>query len=243
MIKHYSNSSTTTFRRCTFRFHQLYMLSEEYDVEVLQGVGIRLGKAGHLAMKAFYSGEHYKVAEDHAYEEFSPQSEDELKDFNRLRAALTYYWSATLADRWKVLKVEEEVKTGKYMGILDLVVKTPSGQTYIVDHKFQKSRRTTHLHLNTQISFYLLLAQKIGLRVDGLLYNIIPMDTDKPSPPIRKLCFRTPIFLANFEQELDTQIQIMEQFQEEPKPVRNFTEDCLWDCSIREYCLSSMERK
>lgn len=241
MIKHYSHTSTTTFRRCNYKFQQLYMLSDEEAIDIPEGLGSRTGKAGHIALKAFYSGLHYKKAEDHAYEEFSPMNEQELKEFNRLRSILTYYWTATLGDRWKVISVEQEVKVGKYMGIMDLVVETPNGQIFIVDHKFQKSKSLSGLATNNQVSFYLLLARELGLKVDGLLYNIIPTGTDKPEAPIRKLCFRTPRFLDNFKVDLDAQIEQMVQFQLDPKPYRNFTDNCQWDCAIKDYCLHRME--
>lgn len=241
MIQHYSHTSTTTFRRCNYKFQQLYMLSDEEALDLPEGLGSRIGKAGHIALKAFYSGLHYKKAEDHAYEEFAPMDEQELKEFNRLRSILTYYWTATLGDRWKVISVEQEVKVGKYMGIMDLIVETPNGQTFIVDHKFQKSKSLSGLATNNQVSFYLLLARELGLGVDGLLYNIIPTGTDKPEAPIRKLCFRTPRFLDNFKVDLDTQIEQMVQFQLDPKPYRNFTDNCQWDCAIKDYCLHRME--
>lgn len=243
MIKYYSHSSTSTFRRCKFRFAELYCGEEGFtEEEEIPSPGARLGKAGHLALQAFYSGTPYKTAEEWAYQNFAPTGEDELKEFNRLRTTLSIYWAHTLTDRWKVKEVELEVKVGQYMGIFDLIVETANGQIFIVDHKFQKSKQTSHLSVTPQVSFYLMMAREMGLKVDGLLYNIIPTGTD-PGKPVRKLCFRTENFLDNFKHELDVQIAEMKEFQLDPKPYRNFTPDCVWDCPIKDYCTHSMEAK
>lgn len=242
MITHYSHSSSTTFRRCTYKFNEMYVHAKEDTPPEAPSRGSRMGKAGHLALKAWYSGKSYQVAEDWAYQEFNPQSEEDLQEFNRLRRTLTFYWSNTLTDRWTVELVEEEVKVKQYMGILDLVVVTPSGQRYIVDHKFQKSKSTSHLDSTPQVSFYLMLARELDLKVDGLLYNIILTNSEKPVHPVRKICYRSPHFLDNFQRELDIQIEQMKEFQKTPVPIRNFTETCTWECPIREHCLHEMER-
>lgn len=231
------------YRRCLYKFYELYCNQASYSEEVEEptSMGARLGKVGHVALQAFYSGKPYKLAEDWAYQAFGPTTEEEEKDFSRLRQTLTLYWAHTMTDRWKVEQVETKVEVGQYQGIFDLVVLTADGQRWIVDHKFQKSKQTSHLTVTPQVSFYLLMAKELRMKVDGLLYNIIP--TGEPGKPIRKLCFRSDNFLANFKRELDLQIEQMTEFQLKPTPYRNFTSDCVWDCPIKDECFQQMERK
>lgn len=240
MIDFYSNSSTTNFRRCTYRFHQQYMLSKE---EGSKSGGLRMGSAGHIALKAYYNGGGMRMAVELALGEYAPENPDELNEFGKLEAVLYAYWKSTLTDRWKVIMVEQEVKIGKIMGIVDLVIEEPNGRKLIVDHKFQKSRSLSHLPTNTQVSFYLLLARELGLPIEGLIYNIIPTNGENPGVPIRRLCSRSNTFLDNFSRELHTQIELMERFQENPQPLRNFTADCVWDCPIQEFCTKEMEKQ
>lgn len=245
MIKHYSHSSTSTFRRCLYRFNELYVLPEdrEDEPEIVSGTGARLGKAGHLALKAYYSNLGIQTALDYAYEEFAVRDENDMKEFKRLQKVMQFYFKVAATDKWQVLEVEKEVRTGQYMGIFDLIITVPSGQTYIVDHKFQRSKSVHSLAINNQISFYLMLARELGLKVDGLLYNIIPTGEAEPVYPVRKICFRSAAFLDNFKLGVDAQIEEMRNFQIQPKPYRNFTDNCLWDCPIKEYCISRMELK
>lgn len=244
MIKHYSHTSTSTFRRCLYRFNEFYVQPEdrEEEPEIVEGKGARIGKAGHLALKAYYSGLGIAVAVDHAYESFAARDEEEMKDFKRLKATLQFYFKVVATDRWEIHAVEQEVKIGKYMGIFDLIVTVPGGAKYIVDHKFQRSKSVHSLAINSQISFYLMLARELGIQVDGLLFNIIPTGESEPVYPVRKICFRSAAFISNYKADIDKQILEMEEFQLEPKPYRNFTDNCLWDCSIKDYCIGSMER-
>jgi PD-(D/E)XK nuclease superfamily len=240
MIDFYSNTSTSTFRRCTYKFHLQY--GSKVRVREEKGLGLRTGSAGHLALKAFYSGAcKYKEALEWAWEEFNPQSPEEVEEFGKLRDVLLFYWSRAVGDRWKILEVEKEVKVGRLMGIFDLIIEEPGGRRWIVDHKFQRSRSLSHLATDTQVSFYLLLARELQLGVQGLLYNIIPTGSSKPEPVIRKLCTRSEAFLLSFRKDLEVQIQLMDDFQNNPTPYRNFTRDCVWDCGLRDVCLKGME--
>jgi len=240
MITHYSHSSTAAFRRCLERFYQLYV-KEKGSVTQEKGMGQRLGSAGHLAFKAFYSGYPSHIALDWAYEELAPSNQVEENAWKSLEETLVYYWTHTLTDRWAVLEVEKEVRIGRYMGILDLVVKDSSGRVMIVDHKFQKSTSVHHLEIDPQISFYLLLARELGIGAEGLLYNIIPMGKLQ-AHPVRKYCTRSQVFLDNFKKDLDSQIERMDIFQAVPiSPYRNWTADCPWDCSIYAMCKKGME--
>ncbi len=203
-------------------------------------MGLRLGSAGHLAFKAFYGGKPTHEALDWAYEELAPSNQEEEKQWEALRETLVFYWTHTLTDRWTVLEVEKEVRVGRYMGILDLIVQDSTGRVMIVDHKFQKSTSVSHLEIDPQISFYLLLARELGIGAEGLLFNIIPMGKLQ-AHPVRKYCTRSQVYLNNFKEDLDIQIERMDYFQALPVPYRNWTTDCPWDCSIYALCKKGME--
>lgn len=239
-LTYFSNSSTSIFRRCTYRFYQQYMVRVPFGG---QSAGQRVGEAGHLALKAFYSGKSIQTAMDWALEGFAPKDEPSAQQFAELEEVLAQYWKVAAADRWDVVAVEKEVRWGEFMGIFDLIIRQrDSGQMLVVDHKFQKSNRIPYPQTNTQVSFYLLLAAKAGIPASGLLFNVIP--TGKGSKyPNRKLVSRSPAYLANFEQELVALAHQIKVFMHVPKPLRNFTSECNWDCPIYNYCLGEMEKK
>lgn len=241
-IEHYSNSSASTFRRCKYKYQLLYGKGK-VELPQEEGNGLRLGSAGHMAMRAFYSGEKPSVAFDWAYEEFDPQTEAEYKKFEELKAVLRKYFPLAYMDGWEILEVEKKIELDRYQGIFDLVVRTKQGKIWIVDHKFRKSRQMSHLEVDTQVSFYLMLAKLIGVEVEGLLYNTIPMDGKGDGEPIRRLCFRTPWYLENFKRDLDAQILEMDAFYGNPNPYRNQTGDCSWDCTLYNYCLKQLGAK
>lgn len=220
-----------------------------------------------MALNAFYSGKNTAQCLQWALEEFSPSSEEEYKDFERLTTILKFYWeNVAVRDRWKVLEVErkltwersthitevlyqrdsfrfvkEEVRGG-LQGILDLIVQDNTGRTFIVDHKFQRSKQVSHLETDSQVSFYLLLAHLHDIKVDGMLYNIIPMSyKESPEYPVRRFVTRSKTFLQNFRWELERQIELIEEFSKRPRPTRSFTRDCVWDCALYRKCLKSME--
>lgn len=241
-IEFYSNTSTSTFRRCKYKYHLSYG-KEKIGVATEKGPGLKMGSAGHMAFKAYYSGKSIKTAHDWAYESFAPSNEAEEKKFEVLKTVLKNYWPIAKTDRWKIIEIEKKVEVGRYQGIFDLIITNPNGKIWIVDHKFNRSHSTSHLDVDTQVSYYLLLAQKLGIDAQGLLYNIIPTDGGKDHYPIRKLVSRSPTFLKNFEKDLEAQVQEMDRFYTEPTPYRNFTKDCSYDCEFYFQCLKSMEKK
>ena len=234
--KYYSNTRMSNFRRCTWRYYQIYGLEQPVFEEEKRGLAI--GSAGHAALRAWYEGKGLKTALDWAYEEFSPADEADLEDFEALTATLRFYFER-VRDNWKIQEVEVKLVDGSLKGIIDLIVQDSTGKTLIVDHKFQRSKQVSHLPTDTQVSLYLLLAKRLGKPVDGMLYNIIPTG-EEPTYPIRRMCTRSPAFLRNFEEEVNLQIKLMQEFDSNPRPIRNFTRDCVWDCTIYHECLRRM---
>jgi hypothetical protein len=234
MLNHISFSSNTTFERCKFKFAHTY--SKEIRPESAPSAAQRIGIAGHLALKALYLKHPLQVALDWAYESFNPHSTEELQQFDLFSVAIKQYKNSLHTDAWKVLYVEHEVKIGRYMGILDLVIKIPTDQIFIVDHKFQKSLNASDLDHNPQISFYLMLATLLSLEVEGLIYNMIDSSAGVVK---RKIVYRTPTFLKVFKHELDLRIAEMDAFNPQTA-TRNFTRDCRWDCGLYKFCMEGM---
>ena len=238
-IEFYSNSSMSTFRRCTFRFWETYGYEGRSDGE--QNEGMRLGSAGHMAFKAYYSGHSTATALDWAYSEFNPVNRSDQDKFKHLTKVLQAYWLTYATDNWKVVLLEQEIKLGRLMMIVDAVIEDSYGRKYIVDHKFKKSLNTYHLDMDTQVSLYLYLARELDWKVDGLLYNMI--DTGKVGHYRREYCTRSNKYLDSFGADLVTQIGVMDNFFLDPKPYRNQTEHCKWGCDLYQYCMDRLEQK
>jgi hypothetical protein len=264
MIPHYSHSSTATFRRCKWKFWHLYG-DERIDLKT-ESLGARMGSAGHMGLRGYYLGimedrvkqsePNYKSDWNTLYDtafgwaryEFDPRDETDLLAYLHLEDVLKSYFRVAMKDKWRVLLVEEKVKVGRWMGILDLVVQDmDTGRVFIVDHKFQKSLQVSHLRIDPQVSFYLMLAQKIDLPVDGLLLNMICTGKQKGDTKagkiVRTYTKRSKEFLASFEQDLMVQVPEMDEFILHPAPYRNPTKDCVWDCDLLEHCTYASERK
>ena len=261
MIPHYSQSSTGTYRRCLWKFAHLY--GGERPEAGQDKPGPRMGSAGHMGLKGYYLalqmdrvhrsadlgtdwGKVYEQALGWAQYDYDPRTEEEMAEYRKLEEILRTYFRQAAMDRWKILLVEEKVKVGRFMGIIDVVAQDEvTGKVFIVDHKFQKSTQVSHLALDAQVSFYLMLASKLDFQVDGLLYNMVCTGTQKGEKQagkiIRNYIRRSTNFLNEFERDLNTQVQQMDEFLLHPTPYRNPTKDCPWDCDLYEHCQQSMQ--
>ncbi len=205
--------------------------------------GPRKGKAGHKALETFYSGSTIAEAIKAGTESYGAVTSEDMQAVKALRIVLQNYFSQTVSDGWEIKAVEREYSIGRYKGIIDVIAKHGK-RVFMVDHKFQQSTQTNHLHFDPQVSFYLMLAQKLALPVSGLLYNIIPTGLSakgKPNNPVRTFLQRSKRFLAEYETDLVIQISEMDNFHSNPRPYRNFTKDCVWDCQFYQECLEAME--
>lgn len=239
MITHFSHSSTTTFKRCLYRFHEYYGGEKREDGP--RNFSQRLGHAGHVALAAYYSGKPIQDSIDIGYEDYNPTTAEEVMTYKELEGTLLNYFSLAARDGWTVISVEKEVKIGKLMGVMDLVIETKDGSRYIVDHKFQKSTKTDHLEVDDQVSFYLLLALHLGLNVNGFLLNIIPTGSEKLSP-VRRMVTRSQGFLSRYAKEMGMTIELIERYLSAPTPIRNYTSSCKWDCDLYKLCLQRMNQ-
>jgi len=97
--------------------------------------------------------------------------------------------------RWKNVKytllaneTERIVDIGddQLFGIWDKLIIDAQGRTCIVEHKTTRqgidpgSRYWDRLVLNTQIDFYFLLAEKLGIKIDYILYDVIRIPQLRP---------------------------------------------------------------
>jgi hypothetical protein len=235
----FSNTRLTTFKRCRLKYHWQYVDKQPS----MAGRALRRGAAAHLAMAAYYRGKSPKDAIADAWEAYSPASPKSLEYMLELDLILARYFEwAAKNDFWKVQLVEESVEVEyngiKLMGIWDLLIKK-AGRLWLVDHKFQKSHSFSNLEVDPQVSHYLALARLMGLKVDGLIYNIINLDTGKVKEvALRQQIGRSDYFIQAYLDSLPPQVKEIQKAQRKTlKIYPNWTRDCCWDCSFYRKCI------
>lgn len=235
----YSNTRLTTFKRCRLKYHWQYV----DKIESKQANALRRGAAAHLAMASYYNGKDPKVAVADAWEAYSVTSPAAYKRMEELDLILTRYFNwARINDGWQVLEVEKTVEVEynghKLMGIWDLLVKK-NGRMWLVDHKFQKSHSFANLEVDPQVTHYLALARLLGYKVDGLIYNIINLETGKTDKiALRQQTGRADYFLKIYLDSLDSQIREIKKADRRTLPLYpNWTKDCCWDCQFYRRCI------
>lgn len=235
----FSNTRLSTFKRCRLKYHWQYVDKQP----TIEGVALVRGRAAHLAMATYYKGGTIKEALAAAWKEYDPFTDEGIKKMGELENILSRYfrWAAT-SDRWKILEVEKtiEVKFGshKLMGIWDLLVNI-GRDTYIVDHKFQKSHSFANLEVDPQVTHYLALARLLGIKVDGLLYNIVNLENGETKTiALRKIVSRQKIFIDAYLKSLEPQIKEIKKAEKGKLPIyQNWTRDCCWDCNYYRQCI------
>lgn len=236
----YSNTRLTTYKRCRLKYHWHYVEKRGQP----DAVALRRGRAAHKAMASYYEGKSVKTAIADAWHEYAPSHPESVEEMEKLDEILLRYFTwAKDVDRWKVLKVEHTVEVkyarNRLMGIWDLLVEK-QGKVYIIDHKFQKSHSFSNLPVDSQVSHYLALAKLAGVKVDGLMYNIVNLElTKNATPAFRQIVNRTETFLDAYLQSLIPQIKEIKKLDKGTLPVyANWTRDCCWDCSYVKECIA-----
>lgn len=238
----YSNTRLTTFKRCRLKYHWQYVDKSNTSSE---GLALRRGRAAHIAMAQFYSGQPVKQAIRAAWNEYDPFDAETMRKMEELDAILTRYFAwAKVNDRWKVLAIERSVEVSwnkrKLMGIWDLLVKK-SGKIFIVDHKFQKSHSFSNLEVDPQVTHYLALAKLMGIEVHGLIYNIVNLELgDTKTIALREIVGRQDYFIQSYLESLEPQIKEIEKAEKNKLSIYpNWTRDCCWDCQYYRRCIDS----
>lgn len=236
----YSNTRLTTFKRCRLKYHWQYIDKTESNGSAR---ALRRGAAAHLAMAAYYRGATIKEAVAHAWESYGAASVKGFGHMMDLDLILTRYFNwAAVNDIWQVQLVEESVETEyngiKLMGIWDLLVRK-NGQLWIVDHKFQKSHSFANLEVDPQVTHYITLARLMGMKVAGLIYNIINLETGKT----KEIAFRQQVgrddnFIQAYLNSLAPQVKEIKKAEKQTLNIYpNWTKDCCWDCQFYRRCI------
>lgn len=237
----YSNTRLTTFKRCRLKYHWQYVAKGTERPK--QARALRRGAAAHLAMAAYYRGKPLKQAVNEAWEAYGPASPVGLKYMFELDTILARYFTwAKVNDLWQVQMVEETVETEyngvKLMGIWDLLVKK-NGRLWIVDHKFQKSHTFSNLEVDPQVTHYIALARLIGIPVEGVIYNIINLETGNIKDiAFRQQTGRSTYFIQSYLDSLIPQVKEIKKAQRGTLSIYpTWTKDCCWDCQFYRRCI------
>jgi len=171
-----TNSRARAYRRCP-RFHELAYERGIRPVETSEP--LRFGALFHALLEAHFGGEFF---------EWPP----ELDPFERARLEILYtgYTARWDAAGWRVEAVEREfqypIDRWTVAGKIDLIVRLPSGQVWIVEHKTTSedispgSPYWQKLRLDSQISTYLEGARSIGYDPVGCIYDVIARPALRP---------------------------------------------------------------
>lgn len=237
----YSNTRLTTFKRCRLKYHWQYVAKGTEPQKHARA--LRRGAAAHLAMAAYYRGKSPKEAISEAWEDYRPATPKSLNYMLELDTILARYFAwAAVNDLWQVQLVEETIETEykgiKLMGIWDLMVKK-NGRLWIVDHKFQKSHSFSNLEVDPQVTHYIALARLKGIRVEGVIYNIINLETgETKNIAFRQQTGRSDYFVQSYLDSLIPQIKEIKKAQRHTLPIYpTWTKDCCWDCQFYRRCI------
>lgn len=241
----YSNTRLTTYKRCRLKYYWQYIERQGQS----NATALRRGAAAHKAMAVFYEGAPVMEAIEAAWLDYGPNDPESLEQMLKLDEILSRYFSFTARnDKWKVLEVEHTVEVKyqgeKLMGIWDLLIET-QGKRFIVDHKFQKSHSFANLDADPQVTHYLALAKLAGVKVDGLMYNIVNLELSKTAAPcFRQIVNRSEAFIDAYLQGLLPQIEEISELEAGNISVYpNWTRDCCWDCQWYAQCLNKPYKK
>lgn len=234
-----SNTRLTVFKRCRLKYYWTYIDKQPQE----EGEALLRGKSAHKALYIYYTKKSKLEAIEAAWEEYSPFHPASLEGMLKLDTILWRYFAwARIYDRWHVSRAEHtlevEYKGIKLMGICDLIVRK-AGKRFIVDHKFQKSHSFSHLDVDSQVSHYLALASLAGIKIQGLIYNIINLELGNTNTvALRQVASRTPQFIKKYLESIPPQVEEMKKLEEGKLAVYpNWTKDCCWDCGFYKQCV------
>lgn len=240
-----SYSKMGQFRRCL----------QAYDWKYIQkyfppsGIGQARGTCGHAALAVWHVHYDPQEAMQTAWETWNENGYLEANaDWLLLEEALNRYFTFSKEhDRFTMLvseqkfDIEYELPTGPviFTGYIDGIIEDTDGQ-WLMEHKFLKQVDNGNKDLDHQSSLYLLAAQRLGFKVNGVLYNQIRMGTKiaEKEPVLRRKVTRNMSGLDHIEHELLQQVKAMQTFERGGEVYRNPTKDCSWDCAFYNACLS-----
>lgn len=252
MIK-FSHTSMSCYRRCRYRFFLQY-------VEKLKSppsLGMLRGSAGHKALAYWYTNQKDdEGALEIAYDVYTKELGAEIpqEEWETTETVLRRYFGFAADDDWKFLAEEqffdfsvefEEFRKQSihFIGYIDGVIDTGNG-IYLLENKFLKRVPSKVSMMDAQVSMYLLAAKMLELDVTGVLYNMVRTTTGKTAekePFVRKTIFQRDAGGLRYKyQEAVAQAMEIQEWLKNPAQAlyRNETENCSWDCSYYQICMS-----
>jgi RecB family exonuclease len=250
-----SHSSLSTFRRCKVRYYWSYMM----NLVTPSGVGQARGTIGHAALALWYTNmgkmseedrdkASMKLAGDMLSVVEVERDESMQSEWELLNVILPRYfdWARANDNFTEIIDIEHKFEISidglPLIGYIDGIVRI-NKSIWLLEHKFNKQVRTSHIDLDPQMSIYLLAARKEGINAAGVLYNVVRVaEGGKASsePVERRQVFRNQEGLDFIEKELSVQMKEMKAAHEAgsiPYLYRTQTADCSWDCSYYDACL------
>ncbi|WP_026487666.1 PD-(D/E)XK nuclease family protein [Caldanaerobius polysaccharolyticus] len=252
-------SQITTYQTCPRMYRYQYV---EHLVPKVTSPKLFLGRAGHAALAAYYSGKdalaayeadiNQQLAQIEPYA--SPEEWDEFQSQAELGRKLieAYVPWARANDTFRVLAVEQSfvvpiwgekrrISNAYYVGTFDGIAEDIYGNIWLMEHKFYKSVVSeTVLRLDSQAGYYLMAASQLypDRKVVGVIYTII-----RKVDPVRArggIIHRTRVLRNQHEIEglryrlyrIYRQIKTDKLFI----PAPGF--HCGWKCPYRELCVA-----
>lgn len=240
-----SHTKSGTWRRCRRKYLWSYVHNWQPPKRT---IGQIRGEAGHKALANFYMNHDVETAIQTAWNVYQYEDVHNDKDWNLLELVLRRYFLWTMKkDNFRVHNVEQyftiDIKGHKLTGYLDLYMQRPDNTFWVVEHKFHKRASLKAISLDMQASIYMLS----GLRVDGILYNVIRVAKGgiaAKQPVLRKWLQFQKAGLGIIVNEMVQQADELTKFHTYPPAVqevvayRNPTQNCEWDCYFYPACLS-----
>lgn len=253
-------SQITTYQTCPRMYRYQYV---ENLVPKVTSPKLFLGKAGHAALAAYYSGkdalEAYEADIQQQLSELEPyasleQWDEFLSQAELGRKLVTAYvdW-AKRNDTFRVLAVEQSfavpiftpkgrrVPNVAYVGTFDGIAEDVYGNIWLLEHKFYKSTVSeTVLRLDSQAGYYLMAASQLypDRKVIGVIYTII-RKVD-PARTRGELIHRHKVLRNGYELEgLRRRLYYLYKQIKSDKlfiPAPGF--HCGWKCAYRELCIA-----
>lgn len=248
----FSHTSMSTYRRCKAQYKWKYI----DNLLPTEGTGRIRGSAGHAALATWYSNGCDEEADKLAIEAMSnkfndAESESGLdlhSEWDLMCIIIPRYfeWARKNDNFDEIIAIEQKFEMGigehTVIGFIDGVVRSKNGSIWLLEHKFNKQVSTKVIDLDIQMSIYMMAAVKMGIKAEGVLYNVIRVAEGgiaATRPVERRHVFRRIDGLRLLEAEMSLQLDEMKEFHENGGRVyRNPTANCSWDCSFYGACLA-----
>lgn len=179
-----SYSQQRTVLRCPkkFEYHYVRKIRPKRDDDKFL-----LGRAVHEFLDIYYGTQiegprdaaflsALRTFEDYTKENF-PNDDSALEQAELAEGIVKHYheW-ASQNDNFNVLgteipfevKIADSTWTGRFDGVIEV-----GGKLWIMEHKTAKQVKTEHVLRDKQISAYVLAAKKLGIEVEGVVYNTL----------------------------------------------------------------------